>query len=124
MINTGSGYRGGLQFAEGGSNAYGGERILARTTGTRRLRRDASYQSWRHNQEASDSSKKIANKAARKKYSASPSGRTIRVERADTLSKIARRHHLNGGWKCLWKLNRKTIKNPSLILIGQAIKIK
>jgi nucleoid-associated protein YgaU len=46
------------------------------------------------------------------------------VKRGDTLNKIAKRHHLKGGWKGLWKLNKKTIKNPNLIVIGQVIKIK
>jgi nucleoid-associated protein YgaU len=75
---------------------------------------------------ASDSTKKIAKKAAPKKYSASASasGKTVRVKRGDTLSKIAKRQHVKGGWKGLWKLNKKTIKNPNLIFIGQVIKIK
>jgi nucleoid-associated protein YgaU len=46
------------------------------------------------------------------------------VKRGDTLRKIAKRYHVEGGWKALWKLNKKTIKNPSLIYIGQTIKIK
>jgi hypothetical protein len=72
----------------------------------------------------SDSKKKIAKKAAPKKYSADASGKTIHVKRGDTLRKIAKRYHVEGGWKALWKLNKKTIKNPNLIYIGQTIKIK
>ena len=73
---------------------------------------------------ASDSKKKIAKKAAPKKYSASASSKTIHVKRGDTLRKIAKRYHVKGGWKALWKLNKKTIKNPNLIYIGQTVKIK
>jgi resuscitation-promoting factor RpfA len=72
----------------------------------------------------SDSAKKIAKKAAPKKYSATASGKTIHVKRGDTLRKIAKRYHVKGGWKGLWKLNKKTIKDPDLIYIGQVIKIK
>ena len=72
----------------------------------------------------SDSKKKIAKKAASKKYSANASNKTIHVKRGDTLRKIAKRYHVKGGWKALWKLNKKTIKNPNLIYIGQTIKIK
>jgi nucleoid-associated protein YgaU len=72
----------------------------------------------------SDSKKKIAKKAAPKKYSANASSKTIHVKRGDTLRKIAKRYHVKGGWKALWKLNKKTIKNPNLIYIGQTIKIK
>ena len=46
------------------------------------------------------------------------------VKRGDTLRKIAKRYHVKGGWKGLWKLNKETIKNPNLIYIGQTIKIK
>ena len=74
---------------------------------------------------ASDSTKKIAKKAAPTKYSASAIDKTVRVKRGDTLNKFAKRHHLKGGgWKALWKLNKKTIKNPNWILIGQVVKIK
>ena len=73
-------------------------------------------------QKSSDSKKKIAKKSTHKKYSAS--GTTVHVKRGDTLRKIAKRHDVKGGWKGLWKLNKKTIKNPNLIYIGQTIKIK
>jgi nucleoid-associated protein YgaU len=72
----------------------------------------------------SDSKKKIAKKVAPKKYSANAGSKTIHVKRGDTLHKIAKRYHVKGGWKALWKLNKKTIKNPNLIYIGQTIKIK
>jgi resuscitation-promoting factor RpfA len=74
------------------------------------------------NQKIADSKKKIAKKSTHKKYSAS--GKTVHVKRGDTLRKIAKRHHVEGGWKGLWKLNKKTIKNPNLIYIGQILKIK
>lgn len=73
-------------------------------------------------QKSSDSKKKIAKKSTHKKYSAS--GKTIHVKRGDTLRKIAKRYSVKGGWKGLWKLNKKTIKDPNLIYIGQTIKIK
>jgi resuscitation-promoting factor RpfA len=73
-------------------------------------------------QKASDSKVKIAKKSTHKKYSAS--GKTVHVKRGDTLRKIAKRYHVKGGWKGLWKLNKKTIKEPNLIYIGQTLKIK
>ena len=73
-------------------------------------------------QKSSDAKKKIAKKSTHKKYSAS--GTTVHVKRGDTLRKIAKRYSVKGGWKGLWKLNKKTIKNPNLIYIGQTIKIK
>ena len=73
-------------------------------------------------QKVSDSKVKIAKKSTHKKYSAS--GKTVHVKRGDTLRKIAKRYHVEGGWKGLWKLNKKTIKNSNLIYVGQIIKIK
>jgi resuscitation-promoting factor RpfA len=73
-------------------------------------------------QNLSDSKVKIAKKSTEKKYSAT--GKTVHVKRGDTLRKIAKRHDVEGGWKGLWKLNKKTIKDPNLIYIGQIIKIK
>jgi len=73
-------------------------------------------------QKSSDSKKQIAKKSTHKKYSAS--GTTVHVKRGDTLRKIAKRYDVKGGWKSLRKLNKKTIKNPNLIYIGQTIKIK
>jgi resuscitation-promoting factor RpfA len=73
-------------------------------------------------QKSSDSKVKIAKKSTQKKYSAT--GKTVHVKRGDTLRKIAKRYDVKGGWKGLWKLNKKTIKNPNLIYIGQTIKIK
>jgi nucleoid-associated protein YgaU len=160
-INTGNGYYGGLQFAAGTWNAYGGRtyasqahratkaeqiaiarRVLAgqgpgawptcsRRAGLTKANGIASKNATpatnpgaSTTKKASDSTKKIAKKAALKKYSASASDKTVRVKRGDTLNKIAKRHHVKGGWKGLWKLNKKTIKNPNLIVIGQVIKIK
>ena len=73
-------------------------------------------------QNLSDSKKKIAKKSTKKKYSAN--GKTVRVKRGATLRKIAKRYDVEGGWKGLWKLNKKTIKDPNLIYIGQTLKIK
>jgi len=73
-------------------------------------------------QNLSGSKVKIAKKSTEKKYSAT--GKTVHVKRGDTLRKIAKRYDVEGGWKGLWKLNKKTIKDPNLIYIGQIIKIQ
>ncbi|MFL6043854.1 MAG: transglycosylase family protein [Propionibacteriaceae bacterium] len=73
-------------------------------------------------QNLSDSKVKIAKKSPKKKYSST--GKTVHVKRGDTLRKIAKRYHVEGGWKGLWKLNKKTIKDSNLIYIGQILKIK
>ncbi len=73
-------------------------------------------------------SEKAKKKAAhKKKHSAtkpSSSHKTIQVKRGDTIRKIAKRYDVKGGWKGLWKLNSKTLKDPHRIYVGQVLKIK
>ena len=47
----------------------------------------------------------------------------VKVVRGDTLVKVAKRHHVKGGWRGLWKLN-KTLKNPNRIYVGQILRIR
>ena len=70
-------------------------------------------------------SKAVAKKKAVKKSVARPTAgaKTVKVRRGDTLGKIATRHHVKGGWKAVWKLNKKRLKNPHLIYAGQSLKI-
>ena len=48
----------------------------------------------------------------------------IKVIRGDTLAKIAKRYDAKGGWRGLWKLNKKTLKNPNRIYVGQVLRIR
>jgi nucleoid-associated protein YgaU len=41
------------------------------------------------------------------------------VQDGDTLSQIAARQHLEGGWRALFELNRAKIVDPNLIFPGQ-----
>lgn len=47
---------------------------------------------------------------------------TARVRSGDTLSTIAHRYSVRGGWQGLWKLNKKTVPNPNRISVGQVLK--
>jgi hypothetical protein len=47
--------------------------------------------------------------------------RTYKVRPGDTLSKIAHRLHIHGGWKALYKVNRKHLSNPNHIRVGQVL---
>jgi resuscitation-promoting factor RpfA len=50
---------------------------------------------------------------------------TYRVRPGDTLSGIARRKDLPGGWQNLYRINRETIgKNPGLIYPGQRLALR
>ena len=74
-----------------------------------------------------------APKVTTKKATAAPSraatrtstatGAKVTVKRGDTLSKLAQRHAVEGGWKALHAANRDTIPNANLIYVGQVIRL-
>ena len=45
------------------------------------------------------------------------------VKRGDSLSVIAERFHVAGGWQALWKYNRTNVPHPNVILVGQILQI-
>jgi hypothetical protein len=52
------------------------------------------------------------------------SARSYTVRDGDTLSKIAAKHHIAGGWQALYKLNRSKIgPNPNIIHRGLVLKL-
>lgn len=48
---------------------------------------------------------------------------SYRVRPGDSLSMIAQRHHISGGWQELWRINRTNVPNPNVLFIGQMIQI-
>lgn len=50
-------------------------------------------------------------------------GAAITVRRGDTLSELAARHGVRGGWQALYAANRASIANPHLIYVGQVIRL-
>lgn len=51
------------------------------------------------------------------------SRRTYRVRAGDTLSSIASRLGVNGGWAALYNANRGRVANPNVIRVGQVLRI-
>lgn len=49
--------------------------------------------------------------------------RTYRVHSGDTLSGIAQRLHVHGGWKAIYRANRNHLHNPNMLRIGQQLRI-
>jgi resuscitation-promoting factor RpfA len=77
-------------------------------------------------QAASHSKPKTAHKTAHKakhtaKHRVASHHKTYRVRSGDTLSSIARSHHVHGGWHALYKANRARVSNPDDLHIGQKL---
>jgi nucleoid-associated protein YgaU len=49
--------------------------------------------------------------------------RTYRVHSGDTLSGIAQRLHVHGGWKAIYRANRNHLHNPNMLRVGQQLRI-
>jgi nucleoid-associated protein YgaU len=45
------------------------------------------------------------------------------VRPGDSLSGLAERFGVSGGWQALWHYNRTNVPNPNVILVGQLLQI-
>jgi LysM repeat protein len=143
-INTGNGYYGGLQFYQPTWKGFGGLEFAPRAdlaTREQQIRvaeRTLAGQGW-------NAWPQCSRKAGVRGYSAEPgrdrsgaavpasvapapapvapasAGRTHVVTKGETLSAIAARHGVPGGWRALWERNRHAVANPNLIHAGQQL---
>ncbi len=153
-INTGNGYYGGLQFSRRTWRGFGGAKYASQANRATKgeqiaiARRTLATQgpgAWptcgrkagltksngkanKHATPASNPGSKAGPKRSTKKKSyasSKPSStKTVRVRSGDTLARIAQRHDVKGGWRGLWKLNKKTLKNPNRIYVGQVLRLR
>ena len=136
-INTGNGYYGGLQFSPRTWTGFGGKTYASKAHRAKKseqiaiARRVLAVQgrgAWptcgrragltKQNGKADRNATPSTNPGANQ-----PAHKTITVKRGDTIRKLAKRHNVDGGWKGLWKLNKKTVKDPNRIEVGQVLKI-
>jgi nucleoid-associated protein YgaU len=138
-INTGNGYYGGLQFAQRTWESFGGTQYAARAdlaskaqqiaTAERVLARQgwgawpvcsqrrgpavgASVSSTVRSSHTHAATRSVSRKAL-------PTKGMYVVVHGDSLSAIAARHNVKGGWRALYRANRTLIgKNPDLIFPG------
>jgi LysM repeat protein len=76
-------------------------------------------------------SSRSAERPAAKKTVTTPTGKKVKkgdgeykVVKGDTLSSIAEKHHVKGGWQKLFKLNKDIIQDANLIYPGQQLHLK
>ena len=59
----------------------------------------------------------------KKHRTSAPHHRTYRVRSGDTLSRIAARLHVHGGWKAVYRANRSHLHSPNVIRVGQVLRL-
>jgi nucleoid-associated protein YgaU len=135
-INTGNGYYGGLQFSMGTWRAHGGSGNPARASKSKQIQiaeKVLGSQGWGAWPSCSSRlglygtpakhTKKHHVKKHHVKHSVQVkvSKRTVVVRSGDTLSRIAERKHVKGGWHRLAAANH--LKNPNVLRVGQRLRL-
>ncbi|HJP75114.1 MAG TPA: transglycosylase family protein [Pseudonocardiaceae bacterium] len=147
-INTGNGYYGGLQFDMGTWHANGGvgspanasreeqiavaERVAAArgTSPWPVCGKHGGSGGTTHHATSHATTKKTTHKAAvttPAKTTAAPQSAAngdYTVQTGDTLSAIAQKQNVAGGWEALWNKNKSAVTNPNLIFPGQSLVTK
>jgi LysM repeat protein len=135
--NTGNGYYGGLQFSAGTWRAYGGSGSAHNASREQQIavaERVLAAQGWgawpvcsrkagARGQAATVRSAPAKKEATTERVSGSTkrSGGTYVIKRGDTLSRIAARSGVKGGWKTLATKNPGL--NPNRLKVGQPITV-
>jgi len=153
-IDTGNGYYGGLQFSPRTWKGFGGKQYASKAHQASKAeqiaiaRRVLAVQgagAWptcgrragltKKNGGADKNatpstnpgtSAKATKPAPKKKAASSTTAKvkTTRVKSGDTIRKIAKRYNVKGGWRGLLQLNKKTVKDPNRIFVGQVLRIR
>jgi len=142
-INTGNGYYGGLQFSPTTWKEFGGTAYASRADQATKAeqiaiaRRVLAVQgpgAWPVCSKVAGLTKKnggadtratagggssSANKGTPARKPATGSGKVITVQAGDTLSGLAMRHRVSGGWPALAKANN--LDNPNFLYVGQRL---
>ena len=128
-INTGNGYYGGLQFYQPTWEAYGGLRYAPRADLATKQEQIAVAErtldgqgvgAWPVCGKYLTHGESAAAPAEPTAYAAAATG-TYTVKPGDTLSAIAQKLGIEGGWQALYAMNRDRIQNPNLIYVGQKL---
>jgi LysM repeat protein len=150
-INTGNGYYGGLQFNLRTWRAFGGagmpnqasraqqiavaEKVLAaqgwgawpacsRKMGLRGIAAEPGKVRAAAPAPAPARAAAPAAKAPAAKAPVAKNGADYTVVAGDTLSRIAAREKIAGGWKTLWDRNTDVLSNPNVLRVGQQLDLR
>jgi resuscitation-promoting factor RpfA len=150
-INTGNGYYGGLQFNLGTWRAFGGagmpnqasrsqqiavaEKVLAaqgwgawpacsRKMGLRGIAAEPNRVRAAAPAPAATPAAPAAPAPARRAAPVAKNGADYTVVAGDTLSRIAAREKVAGGWHAVWQRNTDVLSNPNVLRVGQRLDLR
>lgn len=116
------GPRAGLTKANGGAASAA---PAATPTTSRSTTRTAPKTTTTTTKKATTPKATTTTKAAAKPANTAPavSGNTVTVKLGDTLSELAVKLGVKGGWQALYQANTSLVKNPNLIYVGQVLQL-
>jgi nucleoid-associated protein YgaU len=129
--NTGNGYAGGLQFSPSTWAAYGGTGSAANASREQQIavaERVRAGQGWGAWPACAvklglTGGRPASSQAGRHLPAVAVSGGTYTIQSGDTLSRIAVKLNITGGWQHLANANTATISNPDLVFPGQVLQL-
>jgi LysM repeat protein len=141
QANTGNGYYGGLQFSLRTWRAFGGSGMPHQASKAQQIavaERTLAAQGW-------NAWPNCSRKMGLRSFAADTGG-TVRaaapapaapapapvakngadytVVAGDTLSKIAARENVPGGWQAIWQRNTDVLSNPNVLRVGQQLDLR
>ncbi|MEV4639744.1 transglycosylase family protein [Actinoplanes sp. NPDC049548] len=109
----------------GSTKSYQGKNTSGASKHKSTKHKSTKHKSTKHKSTKHKSSRTTTHKSTVKSSKGTPAratGKSYTVRSGDTLAKIASSHHVKGGWRALYQLNRGEIGgNPNLILPGQRL---
>lgn len=138
-INTGNGYYGGLQFSPRTWRAFGGTGMphqASKATQIAVAERTLAAQGWGAWPSCSTKMglRGIAAEPAAKVRASAPApaaaapvaknGADYTVAAGDTLSRIASRENVPGGWEAIYQRNADVLSNPNVLRVGQQLDLR
>jgi len=142
-INTGNGYYGGLQFSPRTWRAFGGTGMPHQASKAEQIavaERTLAAQGWGAWPSCSkkmglrglpaEPSSKVRASAPAPSAAPAPAapvtknGADYTVAAGDTLSKIASRQNIPGGWEAIYQRNTDVLSNPNVLRVGQQLDLR
>lgn len=122
------GRKAGLTRANGGASASSTASYSATTPKTKTTAKKATVTKKATAKKAATKKTTVVKKTAVKKTVTTPAKqyqgkRFITVKPGDTLSKLAAKYGVDGGWREVWTMNKAQVSNPNLIFVGQRLAI-